>query len=74
MPVVDPGEGPEGPAPLLCLDQNEARRAEKKKNFMRPPSPLPLLSQGLDKYIFPYAQGPFCRLPLSLETIMTNQL
>ena len=26
--VVDPGEGPGGPAPQLFLDQTEARRAE----------------------------------------------
>jgi len=29
-PVADPGEGPEGPGAPLFLDQNEARRAEKK--------------------------------------------
>ena len=66
MPVADPGEGPGGPAPLLFLDQNEA----EKKFFLSPPP----LSQGVDECIFRCAQGQYCRLPLSLETIMTNQL
>ena len=38
--VVDPGEGPEGPAPPpppLLLDQTEAGRAEKKFLEIRPP-------------------------------------
>ena len=43
-PVADPGEGPGEPAPTpLFLDQNEARRAEKKFLETAPP-----LSQGLD--------------------------
>ena len=28
--LADPGEGSGGPGPPLCLDQTEARRAEKK--------------------------------------------
>ena len=44
MPVADPGEGPEGPAPLLCLDQNEARRAEKKNFYETALPPPPLIS------------------------------
>ena len=43
MPEADPGEGPGGPAPLSFLDQNEARRTEKK-NFLRPLPPPPLIS------------------------------
>ena len=39
------GGGPGGPAPLLFLDQTEARRAETL--FWRPPLPL-AYSQGLD--------------------------
>ena len=31
--MVYPGEGPGGPAPPLFLDQNEARRAQKKIFF-----------------------------------------
>ena len=72
MPVADLGEGPGGPPPLSFLDQNEARRAEKKIFVAAPPPPP--LSQGVEEYIFRCAQGPYCRLPLSLETIMTNQL
>ena len=34
--VADPGEGPGGPAPPLCLDQTEAPRAEK---FLWEPAP-----------------------------------
>ena len=45
--VADPGEGPGGPGPPSFLDQNEARKAEKKF-FLRPPPPTPRLSQGLD--------------------------
>ena len=71
MPEAHPGEGPGGPAPLSFLDQNEARRTEK--NFFEAVPPPPL-SQGVEEYIFRCAQGPHCRLPLSLETIMTNQL
>ena len=42
--MVDPGEGPGGPAPPappppLFLDQNEARRAEKKNFFQTGPRP-----------------------------------
>ena len=44
--VADPGEGAEGPAPPLFLDQTEATRAEK--NFWGVTAPPPLLSQGLD--------------------------
>ena len=71
MPVADLGEGPGGPPPLSFLDQNEALRAEKNFFEAAPPPPL---SQGVDEYIVRCAQGPYCRLPLSLETIMTNQL
>ena len=42
--VVDPGEGPGGPRPPLFLDQNEARRAEKKLFW----GWAPTLSQGMD--------------------------
>ena len=41
MPVADLGEGPGGPPPLSFLDQNEARRAEKKFFEAAPP---PLIS------------------------------
>ena len=40
--MADSGHGP----PPLCLDQTEARRAEKSF-FLRPVTPPPL-SQGLD--------------------------
>ena len=40
--MADPGQGP----PPLCLDQTDARRAEK--NFFGDLSPPPPLSQGLD--------------------------
>ena len=43
--VADPGEGPGGPGPPSFLDQNEARKAEKKFFFEAAP---PRLSQGLD--------------------------
>ena len=33
------GRGPGGPAPPSFLDQNEARKAEQKKFFLRPPPP-----------------------------------
>ena len=48
FPVADSGEGPGAPPPPppLFLDQNEARRAEKRFLGDRPPPPL--LSQGLD--------------------------
>ena len=61
--MVDPGEGPRGPAPspppTLFLDQTEAQRTEKFFLETTPPSPLfkgldcqppppPPLSQGLD--------------------------
>ena len=36
---ADPGEGAGGPALPLVLDQTEARRAEKKFFWDRPPSP-----------------------------------
>ena len=36
--VADPGEGPGGTGPPSFLDQNEARKAEKKF-FLRPPPP-----------------------------------
>ena len=39
MPVATPGEGPEGPARPLILDQTKARRAEK--NFFATPPPPP---------------------------------
>ena len=41
--VADPGEGPGGPAPPLCLDQTQAPRAEKFFWETAPP-----LSKGLD--------------------------
>ena len=54
MPVADLGEGPGGPPPPLSfLDQNEARRAEKKIFEAAPPP----LSQGVEEYIFRCAQG-----------------
>ena len=37
MPVATPGEGPEGPARPLILDQTKARRAEK--SFFATPTP-----------------------------------
>ena len=40
MPEAHPGEGPGGPAPLSFLDQNEARRTEKKFFEAVPPPPL----------------------------------
>ena len=49
IPVVDPGEGPKGPAPdPLFLDQTEARRAEKVffetgSSLFSPPPPSPRL-------------------------------
>ena len=48
FPVADSGEGPGARPPLLFLDQNEARRAEKRFLGDRPPPLPPLLSQGLD--------------------------
>ena len=44
-----PPPGPGGPAPLLFLDETEARMAEKKKLFG---DQSPLLSQGLDVILF----------------------
>ena len=45
--MADPGERPGGPGPPPSfLDQNEARKAEQKKFFLRPLPPR--LSQGLD--------------------------
>ena len=54
--VADPGEGPGGPAPPLCLDQTAAPRAKKIFLGDGPPlylriwitEPPPALSQGLD--------------------------
>ena len=40
MPVATPGEGPEGPARPLILDQTKARRAENIV-FAPPPPPRP---------------------------------
>ena len=51
MPVATPGEGPEGPARPLILDQTKARRAENiffATPPPPPPPPNPRLSQGLD--------------------------
>ena len=50
FPVADSGEGPGArpTPPPLFLDQNEARRAEKRFLGDRPPPLPPLLSQGLD--------------------------
>ena len=45
--VADPGEGPGGPGRPSFLDQNEARKAEKKI-FLAAAPPPPRLSQGLD--------------------------
>ena len=42
--VADPGEGPGGAQPRLFLDQNEARKAEKKFLGGHPPP----LYQSLD--------------------------
>ena len=41
--MADPGEGAQGSAPLLFLDQNDTRRAEKKLFGDRPS-----LSEGLN--------------------------
>ena len=39
-PMADPGERPGGPGPPPSfLDQNEARKAEQKKFFLRPSPP-----------------------------------
>ena len=49
------------PAPLF-LDQNEARRAEKR--FLRPPTPpIPYLSQGLDDWASAFSEGVDTPLP-----------
>ena len=55
--MADPGKGP---APLLFLDQNEARRAEKFI-FWRPPP----LSEGLDDRPPPLTEGLNDRPPIS---------
>ena len=67
FPVADPEERPGGPASPLFLDQNEARRAEKKffgdlaphlsqgLDDRRPPS----LSEGLDQSLFPMIEKAF---------------
>ena len=44
--VADPGEGPGGPGPPIFLDQNEARRAEKKIFWGHLPPPPPALISG----------------------------
>ena len=49
--MADPGDGPGGPFPSLCLDENEARRAETNFFLGRPPPP-PLSSEGLDRPLF----------------------
>ena len=41
--VTDPGEGAEGPAPPLSLDQTEARRTEKKLGGGAATAPHPFL-------------------------------
>ena len=41
MPVATPGEGPEGPARPLILDQTKARRAENIFFATPPPPPTP---------------------------------
>ena len=46
--MVDPGDGPGGSVPPLCLDENEARRAETTFFLGRD---LPL-SEGLDRPLF----------------------
>ena len=64
--VAGPGETPEGPAPLLYLDQTEARKAEKMF-FWRPhPSrprflrvcltgPPPLMSDARQLEVSPFS-------------------
>ena len=45
--VADPGKGPGGPARTpLFLGQSEARRAEKIRVWMTPPSPPPLIRRS----------------------------
>ena len=46
--MADPGDGPGGLVPPLCLDENEARRAETTFFLGRD---LPL-SEGLDRPLF----------------------
>ena len=50
VPVMDPGEGPGGPAPPapIFLDQTEAQRAKKIFFESVPQHPPPPLSEGLD--------------------------
>ena len=81
MPVATPGEGPEGPARPLILDQTKARRAENI--FFATPPPNPRLSQGLDDRPGSAAEGGFGewsqwfsirvseRLPSSKKTYIT---
>ena len=54
--MTDPGEGPgEARAPLLFLDQTEARRVD--------PPPPPHLSQGLDPALTCQAIASNSRIP-----------
>ena len=46
--MADPGDGPGGPVPPLCLDENEARRAETTFFLGRGPP----VSEGLDRQLF----------------------
>ena len=48
--MADPGDGPGGPVPPLCLDENEARRVETTFFLGRPPPSPP--SEGLDRPLF----------------------
>ena len=71
VPVMDPGEGPGGPAPPppIFLDQTEAQRAKIFLGGDRPPP----LCQGLDDRAPPLSEGLdplLCGHFISFETDM----
>ena len=69
VPVMDPGEGPGGPAPPIFLDQTEAQRAQIFFFWDRPPP----LCQGLDDRAPPLSEGLdplLCGHFISFETDM----